>query len=177
MLGQTVGALLVISRTGRGTGKKARWLCRCTCGEVRTLTGSHLRAARSAGKVLTCCVNGVHRADVVNSLLLAEYKRSAAYKQVPWHLSDADALVLIHGPCFYCGRRNVNRRKYLGSEFRYNGIDRVNSDYGYSPGNVVSCCKPCNYAKNGMSQSEFFDLIGRIAKRHCEDYLRGRRSA
>lgn len=75
---------------------------------------------------------------------------------------------LFHSPCFYCGRSDVNQRKYRGSEFGYSGIDRIDSDRGYVPDNVVACCKPCNYAKNKLSQIDFFNLIGLIAKRHME---------
>ena len=177
MMGQTVGTLVVVGRAATGPGK-ARWLCRCSCGAVRIVSGSHLRAARSAGVGLTCCTNRVHRGDVVNALLLTQYKRKcAADKGLCWDLSDDEAIRLFHSPCFYCGRPNVNRRKYRGSEFAYNGIDRIDSAYGYSPGNVVPCCKPCNYAKNEMSQSEFFELIRLIAKRHLKEKTSGKRAA
>ena len=174
MTGLKVGSLIVVSRV-LGRCHKAQWLCRCSCGATRVVTGAYLRVGLAIGKDFTCCTNGVHQVDVVDRLLVLEYKRSAAYKGVGWNVDEADAIDMFHSECFYCGRRNVNRRKYRDAEFRYNGIDRVDSDYGYQPGNVVACCKPCNYAKNKLSQAEFLHLVRLIAKRHSEDMTSGRK--
>lgn len=168
MAGQHVGSLVVVGRV-LGGSRKGQWLCRCSCGATRIITGAHLRAIQASGKEFTCCTNGVHRSDVVDRLLVLEYRRSATYKEVGWGLDDAEAIRLFHHPYFYCGRRGVNRRKYRGSEFPYNGIDRIDSNYGYEAGNVVACCKPCNYAKNKLSQTEFLRLVWLIAKRHPKE--------
>jgi len=63
-------------------------------------------------------------------------------------------------PCFYCGEVR-GRIKDASSEFvlAYNGIDRVNSSRGYVEGNIVSCCKHCNRAKNSMTMREFEEWI------------------
>lgn len=130
MAGQIIGSLLVVHRVP-GNRRKARWLCKCSCGAERIVTGAHLRVIQSRGKRFTCCTNCVHRRDVVDRLLLLEYRRSANYKGIVWSLNDHEAIELFRSPCFYCGRSGVNQRKYRGSEFGYSGIDRVDSDRGY----------------------------------------------
>lgn len=51
----------------------------------------------------------------------------------------------------------------------YNGIDRVNSDLGYSVKNCVTCCKDCNTAKMNMSIKDFLSMIERIYKKHFKN--------
>ncbi len=56
---------------------------------------------------------------------------------------------LTQGVCTYCDRPPTQiHRGYL-----FNGIDRVNPDRGYSPENVVSCCKECNFIKGRQKLS------------------------
>jgi len=48
-------------------------------------------------------------------------------------------------------------------EFTYNGIDRIDSDGGYTPDNIVACCKKCNIAKSDMTTDDFLAWIRRIS--------------
>jgi hypothetical protein len=50
------------------------------------------------------------------------------------------------------------------SDYRYNGVDRVNNGIGYEPDNSVSCCKICNRAKDVMTQEGFLTWVGRVQK-------------
>lgn len=70
--------------------------------------------------------------------------------------------------CYYCGR--APHRTYIykrgGGAFTYNGLDRVDSNKGHTPDNVVPCCYRCNQAKNDMATNEFFSLIKMIYEKH-----------
>ena len=72
---------------------------------------------------------------------------------------------LIQRDCFYCGipPQTSLRAKWLDGTFVYNGIDRWDNDLGYVEGNVVACCKSCNYAKHTMSGRAFFEWATRIS--------------
>lgn len=59
------------------------------------------------------------------------------------------------GACFYCGR---DERL---------GLDRVDSSRGYTPDNVVPCCRPCNVAKSDLPQRDFINLCRMISERHA----------
>jgi hypothetical protein len=41
------------------------------------------------------------------------------------------------------------------SKYIYNGIDRVNNNFGYLIDNCVTCCTNCNVAKMARTQEEF----------------------
>lgn len=45
--GQTFGRWTVLERDGVNTFRQAMWLCRCSCGTTRTLTGGSLRGGQT----------------------------------------------------------------------------------------------------------------------------------
>jgi hypothetical protein len=47
---------------------------------------------------------------------------------------------------------------------KFNGIDRKNNAIGYIVGNVLPCCKLCNYAKRTMGYNEFLNWVNRVYK-------------
>lgn len=45
---------------------------------------------------------------------------------------------------------------------KINGIDRVDSNIGYTKDNSVPCCKYCNFAKHTMSEDDFYVWVKRV---------------
>lgn len=74
---------------------------------------------------------------------------------------------IIHQPCHYCNRKDTNKvnvaskipGEFLLTDFRYNGIDRVDNAVGYEEDNCIPCCVVCNRAKNSMPYDEFMEYI------------------
>lgn len=60
-------------------------------------------------------------------------------------ISDEHFLTLCTEHCYYCG--------LLGD----NGVDRLDSNVGYTYDNVVSCCPQCNTMKLDYSMDEFIN--------------------
>lgn len=60
---------------------------------------------------------------------------------------------LASNPCYYCAGELPQRG---------HGVDRVNSNKGYTKGNVRPCCTNCNRAKNDLSSSQFLKLVSEI---------------
>lgn len=83
-------------------------------------------------------------------------KRSAKERNKEWNLTDQEAKRMLVFPCNYCG--------HLDLKVRLNGIDRIDNSKGYITGNVVPCCKYCNYAKNMLSIDEFISMCHRVVK-------------
>jgi len=50
------------------------------------------------------------------------------------------------------------------SQFKYNGVDRVDNTVGYTLDNCVSCCKICNNSKATLTLDEWKDWIERVHK-------------
>jgi hypothetical protein len=71
---------------------------------------------------------------------------------------------LVSGPCYYCGYepKEASVISNRGAVTYLNGLDRIDSDVGYTSHNVVVCCKYCNDAKNSKTLGQFRDHITRL---------------
>ena len=47
-------------------------------------------------------------------------------------------------------------------QFRYTGLDRINSELGYTVENIQPCCKWCNMAKSDRSEKDFIEWVALI---------------
>jgi hypothetical protein len=66
-------------------------------------------------------------------------------------------------PCEYCGIEALSYEKSEGWP-NVNGIDRIDSNRGYTLDNVVTCCGTCNRMKMDHTQQEFFEQAKRIVE-------------
>lgn len=92
-------------------------------------------------------------------------KKNAERRKIPFTLDEELFISMIKSNCFYCDSwpSNKNTRgKHRQIVTLYNWIDRVSSSEWYIEGNVVPCCKRCNYAKAEMSVDEFIKHINKI---------------
>lgn len=73
-------------------------------------------------------------------------------------------LELFAKNCHYCGNEPLDITITSGKNgvFIGNGIDRINSESGYTIDNTVTCCKKCNMMKKSMSKDEFYEWIDRV---------------
>lgn len=146
----------------------------CTkCGQEKTLDNFYRISKgdeRRAKRCKTCCDVYQKEWSKAHRKELAEYR--VAYNQRPYRrfsefvsrakqrglsvsISDQEFRSLHSGHCHYCGDPAASV-----------GIDRLDSTFGYQPGNVVTCCRRCNTAKMAMPFREFIELCHRIANRH-----------
>jgi hypothetical protein len=64
-------------------------------------------------------------------------------------------------PCFYCSSPPLFG--YRGrTKAAVNGLDRVDTRGGYTEGNVVTCCRFCNFAKGPRSRESFEAWLYRV---------------
>lgn len=72
-------------------------------------------------------------------------------------LSPSEYLdMCIDSACYYCGNRDI-QKNLIRDTFNNNpnGVDRIDSDKGYTPENCVPCCQKCNTGKSTMPQSDY----------------------
>lgn len=175
--GDRFGRLVVIRKVGVhkkpcGT-TQSKYLCQCDCGNQTVVLMQNLKNGntKSCG-CLTKEINEEKRLPnnrgVINHIIL-QYKRHARDRGLYWGLSYEQVEEIINAPCFYCGTERSNHKvtKNCKEGYDHNGIDRIDSSKGYTPDNVVPCCKTCNRAKNNMDQMEFISWAQRVAK-HTE---------
>lgn len=81
--------------------------------------------------------------------LWSNYRRKAKNRGHEWKLTREQFYSLTQGNCTYCSlpplQKVWNRNPKLS--YKYNGIDRMNNELGYTAKNCVPCCKECNQIK------------------------------
>jgi hypothetical protein len=159
---QKFGCYTVLNRA-EVASNEAVWNCKCVCGIIKEVRGSKLRNGRtkSCG---SCYRKGkpLIAARKDTTALQTAYKRcqqSAERRHISFELTREEAKELFLGDCQYCGASpskimKLNRIDTAG-DINFNGIDRINSNIGYTVSNTASCCTKCNYAKHIMDLGEF----------------------
>lgn len=157
--------LRITNGKNKGQSLGSSWLCKCNCGEERIITKGSLKS----GTTTSCgCIQKVSAKKRIETTIFHSYKNAAEKKGVEFNLSKKDLANLIFENCFYCGSlpgqkwKIVSKRIHLGKFMFYNGIDRIDSNIGYSNENCRTCCKNCNYMKNSLTQNEFYDHVRKI---------------
>jgi hypothetical protein len=80
------------------------------------------------------------------------YEAVAKAKGWPFELTKEEFDAILERSCFYCGGK--------GSM----GLDRIESEAGFTVANVVPCCEKCAYIKRNRATSEFLTHIEKIYK-------------
>ena len=168
-IGERFGRLVVDGRMREGN--TTYYMCNCDCGRFTRVSNTNLRS----GGTLSC--GCLQRDNVsarsrkapghsIKNSIWNYYRRNAFTASIEWGLTREEFMTLIFGECRYCGRTGVTttRTKY-GDSLSNNGIDRVDSNRGYTSENSVTCCKACNQAKNDRTLSEFREWALLIAGR------------
>lgn len=183
-IGMRYGRLTVIFYKGKDNRGLHLWECQCSCGNTKIVVGQNL----SSGKSKSCgCLKDEFLKAKGNQYGLYEDRQEAMLKVHYSHLkrrhtkNNMVGVVIDYekfkklskSKCKYCGteyskeiedRLNESKsQKRLSEEIlKINGIDRLDSNIGYTNENSVTCCKTCNFAKNTLSESEFYLWIKKI---------------
>lgn len=157
-------------------GRKARkFLCKCDCGNEVIVHGK----AVIKGNTKSCgcyrkkvCINNVvpyrPKPNILSweERLFIKHKQNCKSRKIENLLINNEFINLIQKDCFYCGDSPMNLYKDIreGSftHKSYQGIDRLDSNRGYSLDNCVPCCKHCNWAKHNQNIKVFYEQIVKI---------------
>lgn len=187
--GQRFGKLVVVRREenapippeGMRTRSRIRWLCICDCGNYRVVSVDYLTASIKLFTASCGCSKHAPRSALyrlknplppgraARNIVFAIYRSHARQRGFTWELTSEQFDEITGQDCTYCGcpPSSVKRNPYRnGTEWVYNGIDRVDSAIGYVPENVVPCCEICNKAKRDLSYDDFMAWIARLTEYH-----------
>jgi len=170
--GDKFGRLIVVMEAARRKecGRFRRYmLVECECGKRFEVKLGSLPSGntQSCGCILTGKKIFPDRKGVAMRALLGGYKHHAKKRNLCWELSEEQFRKLTSSPCWYTGRMPSNLQKAsAGSEYMYNGIDRIDNSIGYTKENCVPCCAEINYAKRGLSLNDFLTLVGEVKAQH-----------
>lgn len=97
--------------------------------------------------------------------LYRRYKGAAKWRGLSFSLTREDVRGITKRNCEYCGAEPAQvcvRPGSEGSDYIYNGIDRVNNEIGYEIENVVPACGKCNSIKRAMTKKDFVNWIDTV---------------
>jgi hypothetical protein len=168
MTGKRFGRLIALEPTNKRRAHSVVWLCKCSCGNLKEVRQDCLRSGnvRSCG----CLMRRLPKGRAAFNELLRVYKRDARHRRLPFRLSRKRFAELTKQACFYCGKEpsQTKHDSKRNGVYLYNGIDRLNSNRGYSTDNCVSCCSQCNRGKRDQPYNNFLSWIKRVCEHSIE---------
>lgn len=172
LTGRRFGKLVVVRRL-KYRNKRWIWSCVCDCGGKISAASKNLqRGSRS-----DCgCLDEERRWKLAASrrkpdghalwvIVFGYYRSNARSKGHRMSLTEDQMRSLMQQNCHYCGEEPepYSAPSKTRGEIKRHGIDRVDNEKGYEIGNVVSCCRRCNFMKSSYSYSDFVGAILKIA--------------
>lgn len=168
LVGTHFGKWLVLG-VGRRDGRRSWIVCRCECGETKTV----LRDNLLAGKSSSCrkCSGRVgeknHRWVGYKSIpghFFSLARKCAEVRGIPFELTIEqvnDLWISSHGSCALSGAKITLGGKKSGYTA---SLDRISSKVGYVTGNVQFVHKDINLMKNHFDQDYFVEMCCRVAE-------------
>lgn len=140
------------------------WLCSCKCGKETSKRGTDLRNGRILACSKGCLAQDNFYETGINSII-SQYRGMAKQKKRDFSLSRQDVKDIVFSNCYYCGSAPNNEQTTIRTKkikFKYSGIDRIDSNQGYTRDNVRPCCRICNMAKTNLSEEAFYSHVSKI---------------
>lgn len=106
LTGQRFGRLVVIKRSANSKNGKARWLCKCDCGNEAIVYSTHLKkgATQSCG-----CFKSDNQIDVIKKIKERHIKNMAIYGTMPEHLEQATSRNNTSGTKGVCWHKRLKK--------------------------------------------------------------------
>ena len=152
---------------------RQRYICLCKCGKILSVSKPSLKS----GKTISCGCSIWRKLPKGESSwrhLFLIYKSGAQKRNFEFNLTRKEFEKICSNNCYYCNqlpeKYYVKNAKCDTSNIAYvehisvykNGIDRLDSQQGYTVQNCVSCCTVCNRMKMDFSKKEFLNHIKKI---------------
>jgi hypothetical protein len=159
-VGETYGSWTILAHEGVRGREGNIWKCQCDdCGRIDMRTTSKL-----LGKWRGCRC-GMIVADASFHRAFRTYRRQGKIRELGFDLSLEDFKKIVTQNCSYCGQKPALNSYSEDSKIRIpmNGIDRKDSNLGYTVENCIPCCGTCNLAKLDYPEEFFLRWAHRMA--------------
>lgn len=133
------------------------------CGQMKNLQDFRQGALKNANWFCLTCRPYTQKPTLEQKSLNYRYRfyqKRAEKKKISFDFTKEEFHDLIFQTCFYCGKYSTGGR-YKDD---YCGIDRLDSNKGYTKDNCVPCCHTCNVMKMALGPFEFLNKIRTVSK-------------
>lgn len=172
--GQKFERLLVLEAAGKDHRGNRLWKCLCDCGNFAEVITWRLRSktTRSCGCIQLESARNINLSppgEAACVQLFHQYRYEARQRKLVFELTKEQFRKLTSKNCFHCGRAPAQSKtsRNTNGSYIHNGIDRMNSNLGYTFENCVPCCKTCNFMKLDMTREAFIQACRSVVE-HLE---------
>lgn len=166
LTGEKFGRLIVVERLQNDKHNKTRWMCKCECGNTKSIGGWELRKEQSK----SCgCLRKETTAERNKKLpyfwIFTMARQHASASKKDFQLTYNDILDFIGiTKCHYCEK--TIRWERHGTKKFYHGyqLDRMDNNKGYIKNNCVVCCSQCNRIKGNQFTHDEMLEIGKFVR-------------
>lgn len=168
--GEQFGNWTVLSNDNNSPRKGAIWICQCACGNVSNILSQTLRSKKS----LQCKDCRLDKHPNICNYFFSAIKSRAKSRGILFEINKECLWTLFlnqNKKCIFCDRKLV----ILSDGYRNGNIpnshaslDRIDSYKNYTKTNIQWTCKPCNIAKNCMSNENYIKLCESVAKNNVQ---------
>lgn len=174
--GEVYGNVQLIKYLSEKSGTNSRKEYKCFCGKKFKSYNNPIHNKNGRKRNLHCgCLTKQNQSDSLKQPfkhIRIRYNSIKSRKDHKLELSFEEYVSICKKDCSYCGynpflnkeQKILKQGKYRPIVDIYNGVDRVNSDFGYIKNNVVPCCSKCNRMKLDLDLADFILHIGKIAR-------------
>jgi len=159
--------------------------CLCECGSEFTARYDHVTRNKNPIKSCGCqqyqvgvrkAYNAKPEGEAAAKNVFNSYKNKCKIKKIKFEIDFSDFVILTSKNCFYCDSppsqeysshfKNGVRagKKKVNGTYKYNGLDRIVPEEGYTLYNVRPCCRYCNSAKLDRTEEQFYKWIKNLSK-------------
>lgn len=142
--------------------KRTLFVCICDCGNEKIIDAGNLKkGVKSCGCWQKDNARELGRKRRTELGFLnnywGEYRRMAKNRGREFELTREEFISIVSSPCTYCGTEPKIRKTQstVGIAVPVNGVDRIDSDKGYTLENTTPCCSVCNKMKLDYHPEEF----------------------
>jgi hypothetical protein len=165
MMGKRFGRLVIVGELARRCKIDTHllYLAKCDCGADVRVRGYTLRTrhTQSCGCLRREKWQLAPGEAAKNDMMRCYVKNAKDYGRV-WEIPIEKFKELVVKDCFYCGVPPANVWREKRSNFKYNGLDRVDNSKGYTLDNVVPCCGHCNMTKRERTMEQFVEHCRKV---------------
>lgn len=169
LTGVKFGRLTVLRRGSLDNHGKTRWICKCECGEERTINTSSL----IRGLTISCgCWNSEKNRTGYGDISGSYWRRietSAANRELDFSITPEYVWAIYlkqSRRCALVGLPIAFLPNYNHGAEQTASIDRIDSNKGYVVGNIQVVHKVVNMIKGWLSQEEFTAMCNLVAEAH-----------
>lgn len=169
----TYKVLSVNTDRSNNNGRHLYYNVKCkNCGATLVVRKDNILEDTKNKKCVKCAGNHVGPTpEPLYNISYNRYKQNAIARNLSFELSKNEFKEIVSKNCAYCGKvpseiQSLKRYNHTGHPIYMNGIDRIDSNKGYTINNCVPCCEMCNRMKLNYTKKQFLDHVEQIYLYH-----------